>query len=63
MKKVKMINNVKQRKRRKEYVVTDRYAEALVKAKQATFVEKEEKKKPETKEEKPKAKTITKAVS
>ena len=63
MKKVKMNADVGIRKKGKIYDVTSRYADILVKDKQATLVEKkekEEKAKVETKEEK--AKTITKAV-
>ena len=57
-----MIKTVKSRKRRKKYKATSRYADYLVNEGLATFVNKEEKVEPETKEEKPKAKTITKAV-
>ena len=63
MDKVKMINTVGKRKRGKEYEVSSRYASHLVRDKLATMVsKKEEKVKPETKEKKPKAKTITKAI-
>ena len=62
MKKVKMIKTIKKHKRRNQYEVTSRYADYLVEKGLAELVEKEEKVKPETKEEKPKAKTITKAV-
>lgn len=60
-----MNKTVKKHKKGAKVNVTSRYADYLVNAKLAELVEKEEKEekaKPETKEEKPKAKVITKAV-
>lgn len=59
-----MTSNVGDRKKGKTYKVTDRYASQLIGNDYAVLAvkEKEEKAKPETKEEKPKGKTITKAV-
>jgi len=64
MKEVKMKYNVQARRQGRKYSVTDRFAKYLVKNDLADYaaVKKEEKAKPETKEKKPEAKTITKAV-
>ena len=56
-----MVKTVRDRKRRETYKVTNRYGKFLVNNGDATYL-KEQKVKPATKEQKPKAKVITKAV-
>ena len=64
MKDVKMKFDVGARKKGRKYSVTDRFADFLLGKGLAEMAgaKKEEKEKPETKEMKPKAETITKAV-